>query len=472
MPWKVEKDTNACPADKPWAVKNSNTGSVNGRCHASKGSAESQQRALYAKLNRGQMNHEHNFLIPTKGFAEALEGDIVWVQAFPFDTWDHPIFGETTVDQDIAARYKRNFDNKVRGQEIATDYEHGLDPAKGGKASGWIREVDIREDGLWFGVNFTETAKEEIEKGEWKYFSTEISDEWEHPHTKEVHKDVIIGGGLTNRPWVKGMVPINFSELFEEKGGNVGDENKNESKESEHSEPGTGSPPAPRTDEDGSDDKAITSGSRRDTPPVDDPEAKVKELDAKLRETLGLDPDADIVKAVTEMKDEVQPLRDAAKAHSEKKAFAEAYPDEFARLQRLEKVDRENTAKAFAENYERFSKKDGDAVVKTTRGFSQLVVDKIEALVLKSFSEKITPTDVADVLDTIADGGIVEFGEKGSSRTRSTFSAESDNPRKAFAELVTTIQNEDKLSYADAVTEAAKREPAMFDAYRVARPVE
>jgi hypothetical protein len=28
----------------------------------------------------------------------------------------------------------------------------------------------------------------------------------------EVHEDVIIGGGLTNRPWMKDMVPINFSE--------------------------------------------------------------------------------------------------------------------------------------------------------------------------------------------------------------------------------------------------------------------
>jgi hypothetical protein len=31
-----------------------------------------------------------------------------------------------------------------------------------------------------------------------------------------VHKDVIVGGGLTNRPVAKGMMPINFSEVFVE----------------------------------------------------------------------------------------------------------------------------------------------------------------------------------------------------------------------------------------------------------------
>lgn len=402
---------------------------------------------------------EHNFLIPVAKFAEA-EGDVIWVQAFPFDTWDHPIFGETTVDRDKAITYKANFDKKIRGQDIATDYEHGEDPAKGRKASGWIREMDVRDDGLYFGVNFTETAKQEIKTGEWKYFSTEISDEWEHPHTKEVHNDVIIGGGLTNRPWVKGMVPINFSELFSEKGGSVSDDTKNEVKEMEHSDPGTGTPPAPKTDEDGSDDKAIQTGSRRDTPP---PENK---LDAQLREKLGLDADADIVKAVDDMHEEVKPLREAAKAHSEKRQFSEQFPEEAAKLSRLEKKDRENSAKAFSEDYHRFAKKDGEATVRSNMGFSGRTLQAIEETAKKFSEGTASRGDFKDVLDSIAETGLVDYGERGSSR----FNEETGNgdPKKAFSEKVEKLKADDKLAHGEAVMAAAEMHPDLFVAYNEA----
>lgn len=477
MPWKVEKDTNACPVDRPWAVKNSKTGAKRG-CHASQASALKQQRLLYAKLNRGEIKmSELAFIVPVKQFADQTDdAKIKWIQAYPYDSWDHPIFGTTTITPEIAHKFVENFKNGVRGHEIATDYEHGLDGAKGNRASGWIRDMEARDDGLFFGVEFTETAKEEIRNGEWKYFSVEHYDDWEHPHTKETYEYVISGGGLTNKPWVKGMPAINFSEFYEEKGGTVpeGDEGtpKGESKEMEHSEPGTGTPPKPRTDDDGSDSKDIKTGSRRDTPPAgEDSEASV-ELDKQLREALGLPEDADIIKAVTEMKEEVEPLREAAKAHSEKKAFAEAYPDEFGRLQRLEEKNRKTEAKAFAEDYERFAKTDGDQTVRLPRGFSQKIIDKLESIALKSFSERLSVADLGEVLDMIADDGIVEFSEKGSSRSRDSFTPQSENPRKAFAELVAKLQEDDKLSYGDAVTEAAKRDPELFAAYHVARPVE
>lgn len=52
MPWKVVKDTNACPVSKPYAVKNTQTGSVNGRCHATKAQAEDQRKAMYANYRK------------------------------------------------------------------------------------------------------------------------------------------------------------------------------------------------------------------------------------------------------------------------------------------------------------------------------------------------------------------------------------------------------------------------------------
>jgi hypothetical protein len=49
MPFRVAKDTNACPTNRPYAVKNSDTGKVHG-CHPSEAAAVRQMRALYANV--------------------------------------------------------------------------------------------------------------------------------------------------------------------------------------------------------------------------------------------------------------------------------------------------------------------------------------------------------------------------------------------------------------------------------------
>lgn len=466
MPYVVVKDEKACSASKPWAVKNKATGDLRG-CHESKSKAIDQQKALYANVPDARKHSEmRNVLIPVKQFSETLEADqLVWLQAYPYKTWSHPIFSDTTVDLDVAQQMVKNFHEGVYGQEIPTDYEHGLDPAKGKKASGWVKAIEARDDGLYYGVQFTETARKEIEAGEWKYFSAEHYDTWTDPTTNESFTYVVAGGGLTNKPWVKGMIPLNFSEVVVQEAEVADDvEGKeevtvtDESKEMEHSEPGSGSPPAPRTDEDGSDDKAIKEGWRRDQPPiVKELEGGVEnELDAKLREMLDLGDDADIIKAVEQMKGEVTPLREAAKAHSERKAFSEAYPDEFKRLQKLEAKDRENEAKAFSEKF---------ASIGEGKGFSTLVQDKLQGL-HKQFSEgSATTDDLAELMELIgSDKGVVDYTETGSARAKK---APEGSAAKVFSERVVEIQESDKLEYGDAVAEAARRYPDEFDAYRL-----
>lgn len=224
MPWKVVKDTNACPADKPWAVKNSETGSVRGRCHATEASAINQQKRLYAMMKRGEIKGSEEVDTTTNylAFAEnSVLGDdgLLWIEALPAKTWHTPVYGEVPVTREKLDSFIRNFNDNVRGQEVMTGYEHGLDVAKGNKASGTYKKFEIRPnqegiDSLWAGIEPTPTALEEIKNKEWKYFSLEWDDEWTHPETQQVYNDVIVGGALTNRPVAKGMLPINFSEVF------------------------------------------------------------------------------------------------------------------------------------------------------------------------------------------------------------------------------------------------------------------
>src|SRR4029077_1534061 len=49
----------------------------------------------------------------------------------------------------------------------------------------------------------------------WRYFSADFTDVWTDPQGVE-HQDVLFGGGLTNRPYMKNLLPVNLSELLPE----------------------------------------------------------------------------------------------------------------------------------------------------------------------------------------------------------------------------------------------------------------
>lgn len=462
MPYIIKK-TPSCPASKPFGVFNKNTGDLRGRCHPSKAKALAQMRALYAAESGTKMNSEVAVINLVKEFSdEWLEGNRKWIKVYPYSSWSHPIFSDTEIDQETAQALKESFDNKYYGeQDYVVSYDHGLDPAKGGKAAGWYEKLDVRDDGLWGLVRFTDIARQEIDAGEWRYFSGEHFDEFKNPHTGEEYNLVFSGGAVTNKPYVKeGMIPLNFSDVFIEKANSeVGmpDETKNESVPNEHADPGqTQDPPL----EGANTDDAADKGTRVDSPPP----STQTQTDARLREILGLDPDADIIKATTDLMAEVKPLRDAAKAHSEKKSFAEMYPAEAAKMKRFEEKERNDAAKAFSERYLNVADDTGKI---TNKGFPAVVTNKLEEMHKKFSDGSASIIDVTEVLDLVSKTGLVDYTETGSSRVDPY--ASSDAP-KAFADKVIEIQEADKVDYRTAVGLASERHPDLYEGYRKSIP--
>lgn len=135
-----------------------------------------------------------------------------WMQAFPVGEYKHPIYGKIKMTVERARNMARNVIHKVRGIELAIDYGHD----SGGEAAGWVKSAEARNDGLWLFVEWTEEAAEGIRTGKWRYFSPEFVDEWKHPQSGEKFKDVLFGGGLTNRPFLKNILPVNLSEVLDE----------------------------------------------------------------------------------------------------------------------------------------------------------------------------------------------------------------------------------------------------------------
>jgi Mu-like prophage I protein len=509
LPWHVEKDPKACSLTKPWAVKNSDTGATNGRCHESKEKAQAQMRALYASYRREGKKLGEIFLAPVEklfGEGDSVADNVRWVQAFPYDSWSHPTYGVTTVTKENGQQYVKNFKENVRGQDLPVGFNHGVDLAKGEKAAGWIRDVEARDEGVFVKVEFTPPAVEELKNGEWKYFSSESFDEWEHPHTKEKHKYVLAGGSLTNKPWVKGMLPINFSEVLTEEDKKKmetdieaaktllvgsGFEVTGESKEWEHSEPGTGNPPQPRTEDDGSDDVAIRERWRVTTPPIANPEevqnAKggniVGELTEKdLRELLkvaDVDDEGKLVETVKLAFGELSQLKHNQDAATQEKEFSERYPQYWDEHNKLMAKTRSQDAKAFSESVSRVRKAHGNGLVETRQGLSTVAKEKIEELHKKFAENNATPEEFEDCIKTIMNGGLLEFGEIGTSKNGEDDIPEIDSSsatgiagnKKLFAEVLAKVQKENPdLTWHQAYAKAAEKHPDLAEASRVALP--
>lgn len=569
-------------------------------------------------------------------------GNEIWIEALPSRIYHTPQYGPVEITKDKLARFVTNFNNNVRGQEVATDFDHGMDRAKGNQASGWYREFAVRpslsdptNQSLFARIELTDDAAKELREKKWKYFSLEWDDDW-MDNQGVTHSDVVIGGGFTNRPIAKNVMPINFSEemweeldfdekkqfavwttasinnlpdsafLYVQPGGKKDGEGKtvprslrhfpykdssgkvdlphlrnaiaripqagswlsesmksslqsrarrmlanagggksaseigaaqllsetaelgidtdtanqalrilyehgyevrDESKEWEHSEPGTGNPPAPRTDEDGSDDIAIREGWRRETPPIaEDPptdqgslqvtntsvskggkvgadEGRERtstltiEQEYELRNIFGINGEGDLIEAARLQFGEMSELRKSVDAATQEKKFAEDYPAFWAEHNSLMQRDRKNTAKAFSETVSRVRKAEGYGLKETAKGLSAMSLQKVQEVHMKFGEGTATIDDFEDCIRTIVNGGIVEFGEIGSDANEdvplvdTTSSGGIVQARKLFAEQISKVQTEHPdWEYTQCMDEAARKHPDLAEAYSVALP--
>ena len=352
-------------------------------------------------------------------------------------------------------------------------------------------------------IDWTKEAREEGKNGEWKYFSLEWEDEWEDTDGNKF-EDVIVGGGITNRPVAKKILPINFSETMWEE---LDDDEKgyfavkaidrmagNESKEWEHSEPGTGSPPEPRTDEDGSDDPAHTGGWRRDTPPIEKensatitekggnkvPEYVFAESEAfDLFKVLELEHDTKPEKVIEKVKlmfGELAELKKNEDATEQEKAFAEKYPQYWEEHTKLMEKNRTSEAKAFSEEVKSVRRAEGNGLKTMPQGLSPVAMEAVQETHKKFADRTVTQEDFEKCIKAIMNGGLIQFGEIGSSSENieevDTSSAGGiQSAKRVFAEVMNKIKEENPdWDNREVLAKAAKEHPDLFEASRVALP--
>ena len=353
-----------------------------------------------------------------------------WIQAMTLGEYDHPIYGKISITPERIKRFAENVNNNVRTQQLDIDYDH---KAKTNEAAGWVKAAEARSNGLYLLVEWTAKAAQKIKEKAYKYFSPEFVDEWTHPQGG-TFKDVLFGGGITNRPFLKDILPINMSEIF--------------------ANAGTQSP----TNQEG---KNMT------------PE-QIK----SLAEKLGIDPASsadDVHKKLMEhlaeeeknKKSGTAPISPDATALSEVlKKLSESNPEVKALTDLVE-----NQGTMLAEVTKQLKEKDIEATVK---GLSDTFAKKgvlIPPATLTTLTKALSESSSKELSDSIvatftnmAELGVLKLGEQGHGRN-----GEKDDSNVAARYLaeVKKLQVEDKsLTFANAALQLSAINPELFAEYR------
>ncbi len=150
--------------------------------------------------------------IDLKGMKLQSDGKTSWVQVFRLGHWKHPRYGVLKFTEEIFKGFIKSFKDNVRKVELAIDAEH--EPEKGALA--WFKDLKSEDGGLWALVEWTSRGLNLVSDRVFKYLSGDFDYEWKDEETGKKFKNVLFGAALTNRPFIKGMSPINLSEFVKE----------------------------------------------------------------------------------------------------------------------------------------------------------------------------------------------------------------------------------------------------------------
>ncbi len=130
-----------------------------------------------------------------------------WVRILPKGTFRRG--GQVyKFDEAYLRKLKENFDSGVFGQQVPVNFEHQLSPLG---AAGWVKALEVRDDGLYAEIEWTDIGKEAVEKGRFRYLSVELGGAIDPISGKEL-KDVLTGVALTNRPFFKALTELAAAE--------------------------------------------------------------------------------------------------------------------------------------------------------------------------------------------------------------------------------------------------------------------
>lgn len=123
-------------------------------------------------------------------------------------TFHDPRYGDFEITPALLAEMVRNFDARAYGQEIFIDVSHR--PEDG--AAGRITRLWVDGDRLLAHVDWTPYGREAIATRGYQYLSAEFTENFVDNETRQQRGAVLLGAGLTIRPVIKRLDPVQLSE--------------------------------------------------------------------------------------------------------------------------------------------------------------------------------------------------------------------------------------------------------------------
>ena len=114
-------------------------------------------------------------------------------------------YGPMEITDEMCKEMIVNFNNALQaGETLPIDAEHYSDQG----AYGWIKSLEFSDGKLWATVDWNSWGLEALSNKVYKFFSPEFAEVAYHPETSEEFHNVLMGGGLTNRPLFRSLQPI------------------------------------------------------------------------------------------------------------------------------------------------------------------------------------------------------------------------------------------------------------------------
>lgn len=140
-------------------------------------------------------------------FTLAVTGDeLSDAHLFTFGEWQGHPNGEFEFTEEIARKLIANFE--AQANPVPFTYEHDSQPGNPRPASGWVYSLEVRDNGLWAKVKWTNRAREMIREGEYQFCSVVVDFESTDRKSGEAIGPELLEVGLTNTPFVDGQVPL------------------------------------------------------------------------------------------------------------------------------------------------------------------------------------------------------------------------------------------------------------------------
>lgn len=109
--------------------------------------------------------------------------------------------GDFIVDEESFQMIQGNMQR--RAVDIVVDYEHQTLTNSQAPASGWIKGLELKNDGIYAAVEWTNRAKDYLRNKEYRYLSPVVLVRKSDRKVSQLHSIA-----LTNTPAINGMVPI------------------------------------------------------------------------------------------------------------------------------------------------------------------------------------------------------------------------------------------------------------------------